>query len=309
MRDSLGVPIDGENMKARPHLTLLEEAVRLNVRARWLEVGAVVLIVGLALCFRLYRCDVMPRWNSDEGRWALGAVNLIRYHDWLRGGWYYGFVSPLLTSLIYLDFRLLGPSVVNARYISVVLGAATVGLVYIICRRSGYGRRVAWMAAVFMAFDGAFSVHNREAMTDTTLAFFVAAAFASYLWGPRTRLLTPLALAAAILTKATGIFGAGVLYAYGVVQARGKRLGFLKTYLVPACLPAAGVAIAAGCFAVLYLAHPAEFRSAWSTELVLRGSRSAVFYNPFVTDGLLDALRKLAMRMPLLLVLPSWGRG
>lgn len=261
---------------------------------------ALAIIVLLGLAFRLYKIDVLPGYVSDEGRWALGPMQAIRYGDWFRGGWSFLYISPIWTSLLYLDFLLLGPGIEQGRYLTAVLGVYSAVMLYLICIRCGYGRRTATIAALFLALDGSFSVINRQVLSDSALTAAVCTTFFFYSGDQRSRKLSPLLLAVAICTKLTSVFAALVLFICGCIEGCKQKPRLRLLPLRAAIVPALGVALAGLVFLLLYFRDPSAFVEAWKVNLFAD-------VPPLEKHSLIDAIRFYVLRMPLLLMLGLVG--
>jgi 4-amino-4-deoxy-L-arabinose transferase-like glycosyltransferase len=265
-----------------------------------------IAIVLLGFAFRFYQLEILPGWNSDEGRWALGPAAAATCGDWSKGGTRFSYVSPTWTRLLYLDFALAGPSYLHARCASALLGLLCIPLMFLICTRAGLDPRIGLLAALFLALDTSSAVVSRQALSDSALTAAIVLGFALFLGGPWQRLLSTFAFAAAICAKPTGIFAPAAVFLYGI-GAPAVKPGWVVRLGRAAVLPLVTVVLAALCFLSLYLRHPDQFLHSWILEFQFRRSASAVFYNPFVQDGLVDAVRYYVLRMPLLLACGAIG--
>jgi 4-amino-4-deoxy-L-arabinose transferase-like glycosyltransferase len=148
---------------------------------RLIEIGLLVLIVGLAAYLRLAQLAENPPWYSDEGT----EVDIAAH--WLHGEMQYLAINqstliaarlPLFPLLLSGVFRLTGVSIISLRLFTALLGVISVLLLYTFVRVSRADRALALLAALLLAI-------YPEAVVYARLGFMY-------------NLLTPLALLSAI---------------------------------------------------------------------------------------------------------------
>jgi tetratricopeptide (TPR) repeat protein/4-amino-4-deoxy-L-arabinose transferase-like glycosyltransferase len=118
---------------------------------------------------------LQPDAGLDTTVYTQLAAQVAGGNLWLGPGLY--FVSPLY---IYFLAAILaaGGTFITARVIQIVLGTAAVAFVFV-ATREWFGRRAAWMAAVFAALTGLFTFHEVLLLQAALDPFLTAAALAS----------------------------------------------------------------------------------------------------------------------------------
>ncbi len=120
---------------------------------RWLEVGAVLLVLAVAVWFRAYHIqDMPPGVFIDETNSALDALRIFdgRADSLFGTGW---FETP--NGFVYLQtlvFRLFGTTFTAVKLQSLVPGILTVLALWLLAREL-FGPAPALFAAAFLAFD------------------------------------------------------------------------------------------------------------------------------------------------------------
>jgi dolichyl-phosphate-mannose-protein mannosyltransferase len=140
---------------------------------------AVAIVAALACCMRGYRLTRPPFIYSDELFYAREACNYV-YRSPSTCGIPLDAVSahpPMGKWLISLGIRALGWEPLGWRIASVIAGALTVGLLYLLARRLLQSTTAATFAAGLLAIDFLHLVQSRIAMLDVFLTMFVVAAF------------------------------------------------------------------------------------------------------------------------------------
>ncbi len=179
-------------------------------------------------------------WDQRDWRWMIGiagaflAVGMYRlglpaeqifdevYHartaeEYLRGINPYEWTHPPLAKLIIaVGVALFGMNGFGWRFMSLVFGALTLVVFYLLVRRMFERRRVAWLATLMLACDGVFFVQSRVAMTNIYVVFFLLLS-CLFVWEFfKTRKETMLMLAAtalggALATRWTSLYAWGLL--------------------------------------------------------------------------------------------------
>jgi len=118
-----------------------------------------LLLVAIALVIRLVRLDSVPElvisYAADVGNRAIDILQqglptgFFRYHPGTVGESQNSFVY---LSLILASFRLLGPGIFSLRLVDVLLGTASVLVMYDLCERLG-GRKAAIYSALTLSFS------------------------------------------------------------------------------------------------------------------------------------------------------------
>ena len=122
------LPLESERVAATAGVTLREHAV-------WLA-----LILVLAFIFRLVWVSFsewQPTYDDDAFRYDFAARSLVHGHGYIHlNGAPTAFWPPGYPLLLAAAYRVFGASVGVAQFLNVLLGTATVGLVYLIGRRA-----------------------------------------------------------------------------------------------------------------------------------------------------------------------------
>ena len=168
--------------------------------------------LGLALLvaalLRIPFLSSFPDVQNDEGLWTNSTKNFLLFGDWFLDERGHLFLSPVFHFLSLPAFWLLGPGIESARMVSAVVGVASVALLYLLGLRLTGDRRVAALGALLLALDPWAVAHSRQALTESTLLFFILLAGVLVVGNRRYLWLGGLAFALAILTKlSTGAMG------------------------------------------------------------------------------------------------------
>ena len=170
--------------------------------------------------------DAYHHWQIAYLTKEIGLTHGPRLWD-LRGWEYYwGLLHPALMSAVF--FMTGSPDIVLARLVSVVFGALTVVLIFLLCHRY-WGTRVAVAAAAFAAFAPA-SVFNDTASMPEPVA--VALVLFGIWLTPRRGFWAGVAWGLAAMARVEAwLFGAGLVVAYGIAQ-RSRALWLVVGWLV-----------------------------------------------------------------------------
>jgi len=159
----------------------------------------------------------------DEIYYARAGEEYLRHAD-VNGLWSFEFTHPPLSKLLIASSMLLfgglhgwGDTAIGWRFGNVVVGALTVGLIYVFAKRLTASTLFASLAAMMLALDGFHYVQSRIATPEITVAFFsLLTLYAFYrLWvGTQIARRVP-------LRARGGAVAFGVTMAIGVVAAAG----------------------------------------------------------------------------------------
>lgn len=116
------------------------------------------LLVLLGLALRVARLDFQPLW-WDEGYSAWFATHAIPDMVRLTAE---DIHPPLYYALLHLWTRIMGPGPVSLRLLSVVIGVATIPVIFIAARRILGGRRPALLAAFLLAINPLHVYYSQE---------------------------------------------------------------------------------------------------------------------------------------------------
>lgn len=199
----------------------------------WGRAAAVVLLLALPLLGRFADLEADPPLNvalihafaTDEGYYSaharavtlFGAGAPPAYWDSQR-------VAPLYDLILQAAFRLLGVSFTALRLPQVLLGIATVAVLYAGVRREAGAAAARW-AALLLAWNHVFIVYNRVGMYHTLLTALCTGGAVAWLWAwrrPAWFLVCGLAAALLLLTSLLGVlFLGGLALATAAVLAWG----------------------------------------------------------------------------------------
>jgi tetratricopeptide (TPR) repeat protein len=198
-------------------------------RRDWRIAAAIFLLaLGVRAAF-LYQSRSFPTFYApivDSGTYHQLACKLAVNHQWSDGFFWQPFFYPLFLSVIYM---LAGPSIVAAKVVQIVLGAATCGLTYAVGKRL-LGRRVGVAAGLMQAFYGPLIFLETDLMGDWMLGTWSLVLLLMMLKIQRTRSLwTCFALGLccelALLTRPTigpFLLAAGVYLAVVIYRQDGR---------------------------------------------------------------------------------------
>jgi Gpi18-like mannosyltransferase len=194
----------------------------------------------------------------DEVYYARAGEEYLRHAD-VAGMWSYEFTHPPVTKLLIALSMLLfgglhglGDTAIGWRFLNVVVGALTVGLLYAFAKRLTGSTLFAAFAAAMLALDGFHYVQSRIATPEVTVGFFsLLTLYAFYrLW-----------LATQVASRAA--FGAGpATRAFAVTLGIGALAAVAAAFVAPLLGPikigadeigSARIAAAAWTFALFWL--------------------------------------------------------
>ena len=183
---------------------------------RWTIAVGLLVIVAVGAFFRLWQVNALG-FNSDEAVYA-GQAAAIAEAPGLSEIFPVFRAHPLLFQYVLAVIFKLGVSDFTARIASVVLGLATVLLVYAVGRRL-YSSRTGLWAALFVALMSYHVVVTRQALLDGPMVFFATATlFTLAMYGsthrPRWLYATGAMLGLVFLAKEPGVVLIGSVYAF-----------------------------------------------------------------------------------------------
>ena len=159
----------------------------------------------------------------DEIYYARAGEEYLRHSD-VNGLWSFEFTHPPLSKLLITSSMLLfgglhglGDTAIGWRFGNVVVGALTVGLIYVFAKRLTASTLFASLAAMMLLLDGFHYVQSRIATPEITVAFFSLLTLYMFyrLWvGTQIARRVP-------LRSRAGAFAFGATMAIGVVAALG----------------------------------------------------------------------------------------
>jgi 4-amino-4-deoxy-L-arabinose transferase-like glycosyltransferase len=182
-----------------------------------IELAGLTALMLLALFVRAYDLEHIPaNLGGDEGTWAMEGLAM------LDGGlanpfgtrW---FAFPSMSFLVWgLSTRVFGDTVGGVRAISALIGTASVLFAYLLAREL-WSRRVAWLAAIILAF-GHYHIHfSRLAVNNIADSLFITLALYLLVRGLRSSRSIWFALSGSVIGAGWyGYFGARLV---GVIAA------------------------------------------------------------------------------------------
>lgn len=173
-------------------------------------------IIVAAAFLRLWKVNALG-FNSDEAVYA-GQAAAIAGDPALSNLFPIFRAHPLLHQFVLSIVYLVGVNDFLARLLSVLVGLATVLLVYLLARLL-YGVRAGLLAALFMALMPYHVIVSRQVLLDGTLVFCATLTLyllANYAQGGRSiwLLATGVGLGLTFLAKETGIILLGAVFAF-----------------------------------------------------------------------------------------------
>ncbi|HEY9899371.1 MAG TPA: phospholipid carrier-dependent glycosyltransferase [Pantanalinema sp.] len=168
-------------------------------------------LMGAFLALGLWRLGLPAEQIFDEvyhARTAEEYLKGISPYEWTH--------PPLAKLMIAVGVALFGMNAFGWRIVSLLVGALTLGVFYLLARRMLDRRRPAWIATLMLACDGVFFVQSRVAMTNIYVVFFLLLATLATWEFMRTRKermlpLAALALGAALATRWSTMYAWGLL--------------------------------------------------------------------------------------------------
>lgn len=109
---------------------------------------------------------------TDEGAIAINARNKVLFGEWKMDDFFRMGISPLLSVVYFLIFKLFGSGFVQIRILPVLLSLGTILLVFHWLKREGKAK-AAIFSSFFLAIGYIFVMHNRLALEETSLLFFL----------------------------------------------------------------------------------------------------------------------------------------
>lgn len=213
-----------------------------GLRDRALVFGGALLVKALVLAALHDHPLLQPDPTLDSGFYA-GLASRVASGDLALGPGPF-VVSPLYAYVLGVLFALSGGSLLFAKVVQIVLGAAAVVLVFETARAT-LPRRAAFLAAGFVALAGVVAFHEalilQTALDPALTAFLCWALVRARSEGPRAWLLAGLALGLLALNRPNAILLAPLLATYALFPGLALRralafAGGVALALAPATL-------------------------------------------------------------------------
>jgi 4-amino-4-deoxy-L-arabinose transferase-like glycosyltransferase len=235
--------------------------------------GPIILILACVALFMVNTWD-LSMLKGDENYYFSSARRMIREGDWITPRYHHHirYEKPVLYYwLVALFFKLFGVSWWVARLTSVIFGALTALLVYLMALRF-FSKKTAYLSAAVLATSFLFFKYSRLAVIDITFIFLVTLSLFLFIKAERDKRRGLFALAAVPLglsVMAKGPLGLVViaLTVLSYIIATGKYRVLKETN------PLLGLAIILAITlpwpVMMYRIHGAEYLShLWEVEMV-----------------------------------------
>jgi hypothetical protein len=258
-----------------PSFSLREVRRRLTqwLRERRVELAGLVVLLLMASVVRTFDLEHIPaNLGGDEGAQGMAALRLVGppLGNPFSTGW---FSVPTMSFLAWgLSMRLFGDGVAGLRALSALTGMATVFTTFLLAREL-WGRRVAWLAAMALAYSH-FHVHfSRLGSNQIGDGLLVTLTLYLLMRGLRSKRPVTFALAGAVVGVGWyGYFGArliGVIAALYLAWRAVVEYRFVARYgrLLMVLLGAALVVVAPLMFH--YARYPADFAAGLNRVSIL----------------------------------------
>ena len=169
-------------MATRRHRSRSDEAPRLARTSLAGRIGPALLllsalVVKAVVLAQLHRHPLLQPEGGLDSEVYVRLARQAAAGDWLLGHEVY-FVSPFYVYFLAVVFIFSGSSLLAAKIVQIVLGAAAVGLVFANAE-TWYGRRAAWIAGALAAATGVFTFNEVLLLQSAVDPFLTA--LASYL--------------------------------------------------------------------------------------------------------------------------------
>ncbi|MCJ7498084.1 MAG: glycosyltransferase family 39 protein, partial [candidate division Zixibacteria bacterium] len=174
-----------------------------------------IIIAGAFL--RLNHLTADPPFNlsyslgpfTDEGAIAISARNKLFWGAWKMDDFFRMSISSLLSFIYFIIFKIAGTGFVQIRIVPIVASLGTIFLVFSILKKEN-NIKAAIFSSLFLAFSYFYVMHNRLALEETGLIFFLVLSIYFLLKGKDKKiffLFSGLSLSVGIFfIKVSGIF-------------------------------------------------------------------------------------------------------
>jgi 4-amino-4-deoxy-L-arabinose transferase-like glycosyltransferase len=138
----------------------------------------VILLLGIYLRFSHLSADPPPdlSWSqgpyTDEGAIAINARDKVLWGEWKMDDFFRMGISSLLSFSYFFIFKLAGIGFIQIRILPVLLSLGTILLVFFQLKREG-NPKAAIFSSFFLTISYIYVMHNRLALEETSLLFFL----------------------------------------------------------------------------------------------------------------------------------------
>ncbi|MFH1031533.1 MAG: phospholipid carrier-dependent glycosyltransferase [Chloroflexota bacterium] len=161
----------------------------------------------------------------DEVYYVNDAQQILSGNGVLRGEH-----PPLAILLVYAGTLVFGDNSLGWRFSSVILGSASIFLLYLVCRQLAMSRRSSFLASFLLALENLTFIQSSVAMLDASTVFFMLLAFWLYL--KENYPMASIAGAFSVLCKLTGVFTFLVIGLHWLITRRNRRPYFILSMLL-----------------------------------------------------------------------------
>lgn len=151
---------------------------------------------------------------TDEGHVVCDARDKLFFGAWNLDDFFRMGVSSFVTVVTFFIFKIFGYGFAQARILPIFLSLLTILFLFLIIKRE-HGLKFAFLGSFFLEFNYVYLMHNRLALEETTLLFFIVLSI--YFWQMRADqpvfcMLAGLSLGCAcFLVKIIGLFFVPIL--------------------------------------------------------------------------------------------------
>jgi len=116
---------------------------------------------------------------TDEGHVAVNARNKLFLGEWRLDDFFRMGISPLITFITFLVFKISGSGFAQSRSIPVFFSLLTLLFLFLAIRREKSGK-YALLSILLLGFNFVYLMHNRLALEETDMLFFIVLSI--YFW-------------------------------------------------------------------------------------------------------------------------------
>ncbi len=116
---------------------------------------------------------------TDEGHVAINARNKLFFGEWRLDDFFRMGISPLITFITFLVFKILGYGFAQARSIPIFFSLLTLFFLFLVVRKEKRGE-YALFSVLFLGLNFVYLMHNRLALEETDMLFFIILSI--YFW-------------------------------------------------------------------------------------------------------------------------------
>ena len=144
----------------------------------WYVLFFLVLIFSAYLRFNHLAADPPEdlSWSlspfTDEGHVVINARDKLFFGQWNLDDFFRMGISSLVTVSTYIVFKIFGYGFAPARSITIFFSLLSILFLFLVLKKE-MGRKFALFGSVFLAFNYVYLMHNRLALEETPMLFFI----------------------------------------------------------------------------------------------------------------------------------------